>query len=82
MGGGIASTSDGSLLWSVGDCSPFGLDGMYAPQLDDETCGKILQIDADTPGSFRVVAKGVRNSQQMKIFKLEKEIKRETKKET
>ena len=82
LGGGIASTGDGSFLWSVGDCLPYGLIGMYAIQLDDETCGKILHIDADTPGSFRVVAKGVRNSQQMKIFKPEKEIKRETKKET
>ena len=31
LGGGIASTGDGSLLWSVGDWLPYGLDGMYAP---------------------------------------------------
>ena len=76
LGGGIASTGDGSFLWSVGDCLPYGLIGMYAIQLDDETRGKILKIGADTPGSFRVVAKRVRNSQQMKIFNPEKETNR------
>ncbi len=72
LGGGIATVDSGvdygKLLWAVGDCLLFGSDGRYAPQLDSEHCGKILLIDPDTPGTYDIVAKGVRNSQQMRII--------------
>lgn len=45
----------------------FGTNGHAAPQIDSETCGKILSIDPENPGSYEVVAKGVRNSQQMRL---------------
>ncbi len=68
LGGGIATIEDGTILWSPGDCTLYGLDGWYPPQLDHESCGKILHIDPASKGEFRVVAKGVRNSQQMRLF--------------
>uniref|UniRef100_A0A7S3QGA5 Phytase-like domain-containing protein n=1 Tax=Chaetoceros debilis TaxID=122233 RepID=A0A7S3QGA5_9STRA len=68
LGGGIVPVDDGRILWSTGDCNVFGTDGMYAPQLDHESCGKILLIDAKSKHSFKIVAKGVRNSQQMRVF--------------
>jgi len=67
FGGGIVTLDDGSILYSTGDCLIFGFDGRYAPQEDTESCGKILKIDPSTSGSYDVVAKGVRNSQQMRI---------------
>lgn len=67
FGGGIATVDDGRVLWSVGDCLPYGSDGRYAPQLDWEHCGKILLIDP-TDSTYEVAAKGVRNSQQFKII--------------
>lgn len=66
LGGGMTTVDNGKVLWSVGDCLMYGTDGRAAPQLDNETCGKILLIDPDS-GSYEVVAKGVRNSQQMRI---------------
>lgn len=68
LGGGIAAVDDGRILWSVGDCTLYGHDGLYVPQIDTEHCGKILLIDPDTPGSYEIAAKGVRNSQQMRII--------------
>jgi len=71
LGGGIATVDDGGqtkILWSTGDCTIYGIDGHYVPQLDREWCGKIHLIDPSTKGSYRTVAKGVRNSQQMRIF--------------
>jgi len=68
LGGGMATTDDGKVLWSVGDCLLFGTDGRFAPQVNYETCGKILLIDPDSPGSYDIVAKGIRNSQQMRIM--------------
>jgi len=68
LGGGIVPVDDGRILWSTGDCNVYGTDGMYAPQLDHESCGKILLIDAKSKHSFKIVAKGVRNSQQMRVF--------------
>ena len=69
LGGGIVTLADGRILWGVGDCLPFGADGHYVPQMDcdDCNCGKILLINPSN-GSFEVVAKGVRNSQQMRII--------------
>lgn len=68
MGGGIVSVDNGKILYSTGDCTVFGVDGSYPPQLDFETCGKILLINPKNTGKFSIVAKGVRNSQQMRIF--------------
>jgi len=67
LGGGMATVHNGKLLWSVGDCLQYGSDGRFAPQVDTESCGKILLIDPDAPGTYDIVAKGVRNSQQMRI---------------
>lgn len=67
LGGGIATLNSGQILYSTGDCLPFGFDGGYAAQDDNESCGKILKINPKIKGSYKVVAKGVRNSQQMKI---------------
>ena len=36
FGGGMATVDKGKILWSVGDCLPFGTTGLYAPQLDSE----------------------------------------------
>lgn len=69
QGGGSTVLDNGSILWSVGDCTIYGYDGLYAPQDDKESCGKILLIDTMKKNSYEVVAKGVRNSQQMKIVK-------------
>lgn len=68
MGGGIVTVDDGKILWSTGDCTIYGVDGHYAPQLDHEWCGKIHLIDPSAKGSYTTVAKGVRNSQQMTVF--------------
>jgi len=68
LGGGIATLPNGNILWSTGDCTVYGLDGNYAPQLEFESCGKILRINPLFRGSFRVAAKGVRNSQQLRLF--------------
>jgi hypothetical protein len=67
LGGGIETLDNGNILWSTGDCLLFGFDGRYAPQDDKESCGKILMINPKRQGAYSVVAKGVRNSQQMKI---------------
>lgn len=68
LGGGIATVADGKILYSTGDMTVFGLDGSYPPQLDFETAGKILLIDPTKKGKFDIVAKGVRNSQQMRVI--------------
>jgi len=65
MGGGILTLPSTEILWSTGDCTMFGLDGGYVPQLDSESCGKILKINPHQTGVYSVVAKGVGNSQQM-----------------
>jgi len=67
FGGAIARYGN-SLLYSVGDCKIFGTDGGYSAQLDTSHCGKILNIDTSNVGSYEFAAKGVRNSQQMKII--------------
>lgn len=69
MGGGIASVGDGTILWGVGDCLIFGTDGRYAPQDNNEICGKILRIDTNSRGAYEIVAKGTRNPQQLKIIR-------------
>lgn len=66
MGGGIATMPDGNILYSPGDCTFFGINGHEPPQLDGEWCGKI-HIIYET-GVFKTVAKGVRNSQQMRLY--------------
>lgn len=58
---------DGRVLYSVGDCLPYGLNGLYASQDASSHCGKMLLIDPLTPGSYDVVASGIRNSQQMNL---------------
>jgi len=69
LGGGIATVNrGGKILYSVGDCLLYGGDGRYAAQLDNSHCGKILLIDPSSPGTYNVVAKGVRNSQQMRVI--------------
>uniref|UniRef100_A0A7S2RK10 Glucose/Sorbosone dehydrogenase domain-containing protein n=1 Tax=Eucampia antarctica TaxID=49252 RepID=A0A7S2RK10_9STRA len=78
LGSGIITLDDGRVLWSTGDCTVFGLDGHYAPQLNFETCGKILLLDPTSKGEYRVVAKGVRNSQQMRIFTKDKTLNSES----
>ena len=67
LGSGIV-TVDSKVLWSPGDCTSFGVDGAYAPQLDHEHCGKILSIDPNCIGVYDIVIKGVRNPQQMRVF--------------
>ena len=67
LGGGITTLDDGRVLWSVGDCLPYGSDGRFAPQLNWEHCGKILLINP-TDSTYKVVAKGVRNSQQFRVI--------------
>ena len=69
LGGGMATADDGTILWSVGDCLPYGTEGLYAPQMVSEHCGKILLIDPSKRGTYEVAAMGVRNSQQMHIIK-------------
>ena len=69
LGGGIATLPNGNLLYSPGDCTVFGVDGRYAPQLDDEWCGKIHVLYPNKTGKYKTVAKGVRNSQQMRLYK-------------
>lgn len=64
-GGGSIMTSGGKLLWGVGDCLPFGYSGLFASQDMTTHCGKMLLIDPDAVGSYQIVAKGVRNPQQM-----------------
>ena len=51
----------------MGDCLPFGFNGLSASQAMDNACGKMLLLDPAVPGSSAIVAKGVRNSQQMNI---------------
>ena len=58
-----------TILYAVGDCLPYGTTGMYAPQLDSETCGKILAINIARKGDFKIVAKGIRNPQQFQYRK-------------
>lgn len=58
---------DGRVLYSVGDCLPYGLNGLYASQDSSSHCGKMLLIDPVTPGSYDIVASGIRNSQQMNL---------------
>lgn len=67
MGGGIATVDGGKVLWATGDALLFGTDGRWAPQLDDQTQGKILLIDPAVKGKYNIVAKGVRNSQQFRV---------------
>jgi len=69
QGGGITTMSNGNILYSTGDCTTFGLDGRYAPQLDDEWCGKIHVLYPKKRGKYNTVAKGVRNPQQMRLYK-------------
>ena len=59
--GGIATLTNGVVLWSTGDCTLFGIDGAYIPQLNQKTCGKILRIDPTTKGACCIVAKRVHN---------------------
>lgn len=69
LGGGIVTVDDGRILYSMGDCTMYGIDGAYAPQLDNEPCGKILRIHGvDGKGKYQILAKGVRNTQQMRIY--------------
>jgi hypothetical protein len=55
----------GKVLFSVGDCLPFGYSGLEASQDMGSHCGKILLLDPSDPGTHEVAAAGVRNSQQM-----------------
>ena len=64
-GGALITVPDGRILFAVGDCLPYGLNGLFASQDPHSHCGKILLIDPDEPGSYEVAAAGVRNSQQM-----------------
>ena len=60
----VPGDANGRFFWAVGDCLPFGWNGLFAPQDDVSICGKMLLIDP-TDGSYQIVAKGIRNSQQM-----------------
>ena len=51
----------------MGDCLPFGFNGLSASQAMDNACGKMLLLDPVVPGSSAIVTKGIRNSQQMNI---------------
>lgn len=62
----ITIPDDGRILYGVGDCLPYGLNGLYASQDADSHCGKMLLIDP-TSGSYDIVASGIRNSQQMNL---------------
>ena len=57
----------GKVLFSVGDCLPYGLNGLEPAQSMDSHCAKMLLIDPAKPGTYDIVAKGIRNSQQMNI---------------
>lgn len=65
-GGAMLTLSDGKFLYSVGDCLPFGLNGLHAPQDATSHCGKMLLVDS-ADGSSEIVASGIRNSQQMTL---------------
>mmetsp|Transcript_18323 Transcript_18323/g.33523 ORF Transcript_18323/g.33523 Transcript_18323/m.33523 type:complete len:547 (-) Transcript_18323:129-1769(-) len=64
-GGGMLTVPDGRILFAVGDCLPFGWNGLHAPQDMTSHCGKILLLDPSNPGIYEVAAAGVRNSQQI-----------------
>ena len=66
-GGGMATTPDGKILFATGDNLPFGTNGRDAPQDDTEHVSKLFLIDPAT-GNAQVVAKGLRNVQQVQIF--------------
>jgi len=66
-GGGMATLDDGRLLYATGDCLPFGLNGLAPAQAEDNLCAKIILLDPSDPGKSTIVAKGVRNSQQINI---------------
>ena len=68
LGGGIVSLPGGDILYGTGDFLPYGMDGSYAPQFDSEHTGKLLRIDPRVPKEYKVVAKGVRNPQQLRCF--------------
>ncbi len=57
----------GKILFSVGDCLPLGVNGLFGAQSPNSVCAKLLLIDPMTPGSYKIAASGVRNSQQMNI---------------
>ena len=61
----MLTVPDGRILFAVGDCLPFGWNGLHAPQDMTSHCGKILLLDPSNPGSYEVAAAGVRNSQQI-----------------
>ena len=63
----LTLTDESKILYGVGDCLPFGLNGREASQDLNEHCGKILLIDPET-GSAEIAAAGVRNSQQMNLY--------------
>jgi len=48
-----------------GDNLSFGLNGLNGAQSTDNPSGKLILIDPDQPKWFEIVAKGVRNSQQL-----------------
>ena len=59
--------NDGRILFGVGDCLPFGFNGLYASQDETNHCGKMLLLDPNNSGSYEIVASGIRNSQQMNL---------------
>jgi hypothetical protein len=68
LGGGIATLPGGDILYATGDGLPFGMDGSYAAQRDDQSTSKLLRIDPRVPHEFEVVAKGLRNAQQIRLY--------------
>lgn len=57
-GGAMAMTQDGELLLSIGAYKNYVL-----PQIPSSTLGKILALDTQNAGEWKLVAKGVRNPQ-------------------
>eukprot|EP00584_Thalassiosira_punctigera_P022733 CAMPEP_0172574500 /NCGR_PEP_ID=MMETSP1067-20121228/136730_1 /TAXON_ID=265564 ORGANISM="Thalassiosira punctigera, Strain Tpunct2005C2" /NCGR_SAMPLE_ID=MMETSP1067 /ASSEMBLY_ACC=CAM_ASM_000444 /LENGTH=908 /DNA_ID=CAMNT_0013367129 /DNA_START=168 /DNA_END=2895 /DNA_ORIENTATION=- len=72
QGGGMVTIPSGNadagkILFSVGDCLPFGVNGLEGAQSMGTHCAKMLLIDPTSPGIYKIAATGVRNSQQMNI---------------
>jgi len=62
----VPGDENGRFFWGVGDCLPFGVNGLSSPQDDENICGKMILVDP-SDGSYNIVAKGIRNSQMMFI---------------
>ncbi|MEA3277971.1 MAG: hypothetical protein U9Q81_22335 [Pseudomonadota bacterium] len=63
-GGGLLVLPDGRLLFAAGDSLPFGTEGRFTAQDDNEHVSKLLIIDPAT-STVEPAGKGVRNVQRL-----------------